>query len=76
MGVWRLRRARGRQLMAQNLLDDLLAEMRDKLDEYERAYLEALAQLDQIENDRQIQVGIVRGVEMAIERLTGQPAQG
>ncbi len=62
--------------MAQNLLDDLLAEAQDKLDEYERAYFEALAQLDQIENDRQIQVGIVRGVEMAIERLAGQPAEG
>ena len=61
--------------MAQNLLDDLLAEAQDKLDEYERAYFEALAQLDQIENDRQIQVGIVRGVEMAIERLAGQPAE-
>ncbi len=76
MALWRLRWGMGRWTMAQNLLDDLLAEMRDKLTEYERAYLEALAQLDQIENDRQIQVGIVRGVEMAIERLAGQPAQG
>ncbi len=62
--------------MAQNLLDDLLAEEQNKLDEYERAYLAALAQLDQIEHDRQIQVGIVQGVELAIERLAGQPAQG
>ncbi len=62
--------------MAQNLLDDLLAEERDRLTEYEQAYQAALAQLDQIEYDRQIQVGIVRGVEMAIERLTGQPVQG
>ena len=62
--------------MTQNLLDDLLAEMREQLIEYERAYLEALAQLDQIENDRQILVGVVRGVELAIEKLTGQPAEG
>lgn len=62
--------------MAQNVLDDLLAEQQELLTEYEQAYLAALAQLDQIEADRQNQIGVVQGIEMAIERLAEQPAQG
>lgn len=62
--------------MAQNVLDDLLFEQRKILAEYEQAYLAARAQLERIDADRRNQLGVVRGIEMAIQRLAEQPAQG
>lgn len=62
--------------MAQNVLDDLLAEAQFLLTECEQAEWDAAEQLKEAEQNRLIQEGIVRGVEMAIERLAGQPAEG
>lgn len=62
--------------MAQNVLDDLLAEAQFLLTECKQAEWDAAEQLKEAEQNRLIQEGIVRGVEMAIERLAGQPAEG
>lgn len=62
--------------MAKNVLDDLLFEQRKILAEYEQAHLAARAQLERIDADRQKQLGVVQGIEMAIGRLAEQPARG
>ncbi len=62
--------------MAQNVLDELLTEAQFLLAECEQAECDAAEQLERAEQDRLIQEGVVRGIEMAIERLAGQPAEG
>ena len=62
--------------MAQNVLDELLAIEQAKLESCDFQVAELESRLDCAILDREKQAGIVRGVEMAIERLAGQPAEG
>ena len=60
--------------MAQNVLDELLAEMKEKLKSCDFWAAEQTSWTAILEREKQ--AGVVQGVEMAIERLAGQPAEG
>lgn len=62
--------------MTQNVLDDLLAEAKAKLEWYDFRVSELKSLLEEADTEQSEQVGVVRGIELAIERLAGQPAQG
>ncbi len=62
--------------MGVNVLDDLLTQLRAVLTQYEQAEREAAQRLQELGQARMMQAGAVRGVEMAIAKLAGEPAQG
>lgn len=62
--------------MAQNLLDDLLAEMQGQLRRRDLLVAEMQSLLKQAESERAEYAGIVKGVEMAIKALADEPAMG
>lgn len=62
--------------MAENVLDDLLVQLRAVLERYEQQERELRQALDQVVQNRLMQAGAIRGVEMAVERLAGEVAEG
>lgn len=55
--------------MGVNVLDDLLAQLRAVLTQYEQAEREAAQRLQELGQARLMQAGAVRGVEMAIHTM-------
>lgn len=62
--------------MAENVLDTLLVQLRAVLERYEQQERELRRALDEVVQAKLMQSGAIRGVEMAVERLAGEKAEG